>query len=288
MDIYVMRATYPVDDETIQEVKDLLEASQELNKDLSLLMKEDLWKNAECKGFMILAYNEQDQLLGVLCASDMFGFNTYEWSIAVHPQFRRIGIGTAIFQAFANALLERGAMGDMAVAYHEEASALFLEKLGYDFSSAEATLQALPQHHPKNWNRTIRPYKEDDKNKVIALMQEGFSDLPEETEELIYYNTNTEGRMLYMVVELDESVATVTLAEERESLWITAFVVGEEHQKRGIGSEVLQWVRHKASEKGMESVLLDVEVENQNALRIYQNNDFTIIQQIDYFVKNNK
>lgn len=286
MNIFLMSASFPIDHLTIQEMEDLIKmANARDEQDVSFLMNTKDWKDDRNTGFVILAYSEQDQLLGFLVAYDLFGLNTYEWSIVVHPNVRRRGIGSALVQGLQNSLKERGALGDMALSFTDEVGHQFLHQTGYEYNSSEATLQAVPENNDLTKNIFVRTFKEEDKNQLIQLMQDGFGDMPYETEELISINTTVQGRTLY-IIELDlQIVATVSLVENDMGIWVTAFTVKHSLRGQGIGSSVLQWVKNDAYARHQPKVLLDVEIDNKDALSVYKKAGFTPIHQVDYFTR---
>jgi len=286
MDIFLMKASYPLDELTIQELKGLIQnANTVKNQDIALLMNADSWKNYESQGLVVLAYNEHDQLLGALSAVDLFGLNTYEWSVVVHSNYRRQGIGAALVQDFIHALVERGATGDMGLSFNDDAGHQFLHQLGYEYNSSEATLQATAESCELSKDILVRPFIEQDRDILVALMHDGFGDISEETDELITFNTTTPGRMLNMVELNQQVVATVSIVENEAGVWVTAFTVQQSLRDQGIGSAVLQWAKNYANQKQQQKVLLDVEIDNTNALSVYQKAGFTPVQQVDYFIK---
>ncbi|HWI49410.1 MAG TPA: GNAT family N-acetyltransferase [Rummeliibacillus sp.] len=286
MDIFLMKASYPLDELTIQELKGLIQnANTAKNQDIALLMNANSWKNYESQGLVVLAYNEHDQLLGALSAVDLFGLNTYEWSVVVHSNYRRQGIGAALVQDFIHALVERGATGDMGLSFNDDAGHQFLHQLGYEYNSSEATLQATAESCELSKDILVRPFIEQDRDILVALMHDGFGDISEETDELITFNTTTPGRMLNMVELNQQVVATVSIVENEAGVWVTAFTVQQSLRDQGIGSAVLQWAKNYANQKQQQKVLLDVEIDNTNALSVYQKAGFTPVQQVDYFIK---
>ena len=94
-------------------------------------------------------------------------------------------------------------------------------------------------------------------------------------------------KMLNMAgAELDgEVVGTVTTRKEGEVQWISAFAVAPNKQGRGIGTQILNWVKDYALQNGERYVMLDVEIENDKAIRVYEKAGFLKLMQIDYFSK---
>lgn len=281
-----MKASFPIDELTIKEMMDIIQKTKEqYHQDISQLTNCNDWGNYKNIGFVILAYSEEDQLLGFIVANDLFGLNTYEWTVVVHPEYRRMGIGTVLVDGLKNALNERGATGDMAVSFADEVGHQFLHQQGYEYNSSEATLQAPSEKSEVSNLIDVRFFKEEDTNKLIQLMHDGFGDLPEETEELISLNTTTKGRSLYMVERNQEIVGTVSLVENETGIWITALTVDPIIRGQGIGSSILQWVKNYAYTSDQNKVLLEVEIDNNSAISVYKKAGFTPINQIDYFVR---
>ena len=83
----------------------------------------------------------------------------------------------------------------------------------------------------------------------------------------------------------DEVVGTVTTRKEGEVQWITAFAVDPNKQGQGIGTQILNLVKDYAIHNGDKTVLLDVEIENMGALRVYEKAGFMKSSQTDYFVR---
>ena len=51
-----------------------------------------------------------------VCAVDLMGLNTYEWSILVDPMYRKIGLGETLYNVLRSSLEVRGSEGDLALA----------------------------------------------------------------------------------------------------------------------------------------------------------------------------
>lgn len=286
LNICTMKTSYPIDDITYQEIVQLLQnATAEDGVQYQLLMNEANWRNPQAHGFLVLAYDDQDELVGVINALDLFGLNTYEWSTVVSPKFRRLGVGSLLVEGFVKGLEERAATGELALTLHDYRGNAFILKHGYEYSSSEATLQAIAEECPLHGNLTIRLYEPQDRDVLVEIFNAGFDDLPEETDDLITLNTTTAGHLLWVAEIAGKVVGTVTTVQEEDGMWVTALATHPKEQRQGIGTALLNWVKTNAARKGCGRVLLDVEIDNEQALSLYKKAGFVIIRQIDYFVK---
>ncbi len=287
MQLFAMKASYPLDEETKQEVEQLLKRVQ-LNDavEYNTLLHESFWQATEQRGFMSLVYNDADLLVGALSALDLFGLNTYEWAAVVDAKYRRQGIGRKLVETFKSSLTERQSSGEMATSYPSDAAKGFLTALGYEYSSSEATLQAVAEEKTVQLpeDDEIRPYEQADYLALQHMMELGFSDLAEETEQLIAQTEKNKHMQLMMYVEDNVPVGTISTTVREDELWVTAFTVEPGYRRSGIGTTLLNWAQTEAVQKGLKWVLLDVELDNVDALRVYQQAGFVVKGQVDYYV----
>ena len=258
MNFSFMTVSFPVDVETYNEMKALCEEAHKADGvHYESILNLPNSQNYEASGFFILVYNdENDQLVGLASAIDLIGLNTYEWSILVSPMYRRIGLGDAIYNVLQEGLEVRGSDGELALMMEGVACGrAFLEKRGYVYSFSEATLEAHAEQVEKRQGLTIRPFASKD------------------TEELV----------LWVAVENDAVVGTVTTRKEGDAQWITALAVHPKYGGKGIGTALLNSVKQLAFNGGEKRVLLDVELENNRALVIYEKAGFCKCAQVDYF-----
>ena len=287
MNISVITVSFPLDGETLEEVRALCEeATLHDYRVYENIMNVTVAGSFDSKGFMVLAYDDdKDQVIGAASAIDLMGLHTYEWSLVVAPLYRRLGIGTALVEVLQAGLVERGAEGQLALLVEGAPySQLFIEKNGYIYSFSEATLETKAEY--ANWGHdiSIAQYA-GEKEQLIEIYSEAFGDLPEESEELIHFNTSDETRKLWVAKKDGEVVGTVTTAEEGDVHWVTALAVHPRHQGQGVGMALLSYTKDVANRSGAKYVMLDVEIENRKALSVYEKVGFKKAQQIDYYVK---
>lgn len=287
MNISIITASFPIDEETYQEVHTLCENAMNVDGCLyTSSLNLNASRDARNKGFLILAYDDKEnKLAGVVSAMDQMGLNTYEWSILIDPMYRKIGIDEALLQVLSQAFQQRQAEGELAVVIETDRyGRKLLERYGYTYSFSEATFEAKAKAMPSVENLYIRPYMEIDQEPLIDILSVAFGDIREESMELIVYNTTVPGRKMW-VAELDgEIVGTVSSAKEGDTQWVTALAVHPNKQGKGIGTALIKWVQDFAFRNGDKKIMLDVEIENERALAVYEKAGLLKSMQIDYFV----
>jgi len=287
MNISVMTVSFPLDGETLKEVKLLCEeATVQDYRVYETIMNVPMASSFENKGFMVLAYeDEKDLLVGAASAIDLMGLHTYEWSLVVTPAYRQKGIGTALVEGIQVGLKERGAEGQLAVVIDGSPYGhTFIENKGFTYSFSETTLETKAEPVTLRSDINIQAYN-GEQAELITIYCEAFGDLPEESEELIAFNTSTNGRELWVAYRDGAVVGTVTTAKENEIQWVTALAVHPNCEGQGIGTALLSFSKDYASKVGAAFVMLDVEVDNKKALSVYEKAGFMKAQQIDYYVK---
>lgn len=287
MNISIITASFPIDSETFVEIQELCQIAMEVDGyHYESVLHMTAMSSAELNGFVVLAYDDiAEKLVGIASAVDTIGFHTYEWSIVVAPMYRRVGIGAALASVVQEGFMQRGADGQLAlVVAGAPYGRTFVERLGYVYSFSEATLEARAEKMEQTCDMMIRRYV-NEHAALVEIYSAAFGDLPEEATELMTYNTSTEGRVLWVAKYGEQVVGTVTSVKEGDVQWVTALAVHPNFEGQGIGSTLLAWVKDYAINNGEHFVMLDVEIENEKALRVYEKAGFLTVMQVDYFVK---
>lgn len=287
MNLSAITVSFPLDQETYEEVQNLCKTAAVCDGILlNQVMNLPLAKSYETHGFYVLVYDDEKNLLvGAGTAVDLIGLNTYEWSMLVDPMYRQLGIGTAILNVLKDGMAIRKSEGELALVmegskYGKE----FLEQNGYLYSFSEATLEAHAEVMENKGAVTLRPFMQKDTEALISIFSDAFGDMREESLELIEFNTTTEGLVMWTAEMDGEVVGTVTTRKEGEVQWITAFAVSPKRQRQGVGTQILNFVKDYAIRSGDKTVLLDVEIENTGALRVYEKASFMKSSQLDYYI----
>ncbi|MEK4423886.1 GNAT family N-acetyltransferase [Solibacillus sp. FSL K6-1523] len=287
MNLSAITVSFPLDDETYEEIQVLCKTSSRIDGQIyQQVMNLPVAKSYEMKGFYVLVYDDdKNELVGAGTALDLMGLNTYEWSMVVAPMYRQLGIGNAILNVLHEGMETRGSEGELALMVEgANFGREFLQKNNYLYSFSEATLEAKAEILQENSSLTVRPFMQKETEAIVTILMATFGDMREESLELIDYNTTTEGLIMWTVEYDEEVIGTITTRKEGEVQWITAFAVAPTMQGRGIGTQILQWVKDYAIRNGEKMVLLDVEIENAGALRVYEKAGFMKSIQMDYFI----
>lgn len=287
MNLSAITVSFPLDKETHGEIQALCKICTHIDGQIyQQVMNLPVAKSYEMKGFYVLVYDDdKNELVGAGTAIDLMGLNTYEWSMIVAPMYRQLGIGSAILSVLHEGMETRGSEGNLALMVEgANFGREFLQKNNYFYSFSEATLEAKAEVLQGEPSVTVRPFKQKDTETIVTILMATFGDMREESLDLIDFNTTTEGLFMWTVEHDEEVIGTITTRKEGEVQWITAFAVAPAIQGRGIGTQVLQWVKDYAIRNGEKMVLLDVEIENASALRVYEKAGFMKSIQMDYFV----
>lgn len=276
MDISLSIESFPLGASTVEDMHGLLGIFQ---TDYSNVLHEPLWSQADSRGFAVMAYTAEDRLIGFAASADMVGLHQYEWSALIHPEVRRMSIGSALADGIKHGHSQRQAEGELAVSLESPEAEGFLESLGYEPAFTEILLGVEPlDHFELPLGVEITPYS-GEREALEKLLAAAFD---EEVLPVLAYNLETEGRNVWVMKTNGALAATATLLDEGNDLWVTAFAVSPHLQGQGFGQAFLRWSRHQAHQRNKDQVLLDVETDN-GALRVYEKAGFQPISKVAYW-----
>ncbi|MFX3672965.1 MAG: GNAT family N-acetyltransferase [Paenisporosarcina sp.] len=285
MELSIMTVSFPVDFDTAEEIYHLV-TTTELEDKFSYEQVLNLYAITDdaTKGFAVLAY-VGEELVGLISAIDMIGIHSYEWSGLVLPDFRRRGVGKALLKALSRNLEARGAESELAVAVKNAPHAkVFLDAERYEWNFSEATLQANAIEEVAERKVEVKPLS-DEHESLTRILMDAFEDTEGEVQTLMTFNQSDPRRHVFVANKDGETVGTVTVVEGEDTLWVTALATSPELQGQGIGSSILRFVLGEAGRRGVKTVMLDVEVDNDKALSLYEKVGFSPVMQVDYYVK---
>lgn len=281
MEVSLSIASFPLDSETVSDMHELLKVAEE---DYSKTLAEYSWQKSDAAGFAVLAYTEEQDLLGFAAALDLIGLDSYEWSMFVHPSYRRHSIGTALAQGVAHGLEQRKAIEDIAAFIESREAQEFMASLGYQMDFKEIELAAEPLADYSLPQPLAVSLYNGESEALEKLMAAAFED--DEIIPVIHYNIASDDREVFVMKRQDQVVAGVTLIkdEAESAVWITAFAVDPLEQGKGYGKAFLFWCRHYALQQGIKRIVLEVETDNE-ALAVYEKSGFKQVHVIEYWKK---
>lgn len=235
-------------------------------------------------------YYEQGQLVGYL-GIDNYG--TREKAIVgmVHPDHRRKGIARLLLHAAKEEgrhsgieqlvlMCERASTSGTAFAQAVHAK--------LDYSEHEMVLRTFQERLVFDERITIRrAINPDDVAALVTIMATDMGDAQAQqyVAEMIKLNNQRFYLMTFGGPDLgcDEPIGSLRLVSLSEDTGIYGFVVRPEYRGKGYGRQLLQEViriLHNESSKG---ILLEVDVNNTNALGLYLSIGFEIKTTYDYY-----
>lgn len=283
MSIDIMTISNPVDIDTAKEVREFLTYANDFDKvNYNMLLNVEVLEDMSARGFLCMAFRGEE-LIGIATAYDVIGLHVYEWSMVVHPDHRGEKIGMRLFAEIQQQLELRDAVENTALTYDSREDARkFLASVGYHWKFSEATMRKLATAGDAGKFNEIQLAVEDDVKLKKVLMQ-AFGDTESEAEGLMSWNIEHPARHMYVWKENTETIATVTAVEGENAMWVTALATLPTKRGSGIGSTLLAFVSDLAAKAGKKYVMLDVEIENEGALSIYERAGFEKIHQVDFY-----
>jgi ribosomal protein S18 acetylase RimI-like enzyme len=227
-----------------------------------------------------LLWWEDDTLLGFL---GFYGYgSTLEVAGMVDPGARRRGIGGALLDAATPLCRERGNRQALLIVPRSSLAGkqLALRRgAALDHSEHALVLSGAPAEGARDAALSLRPATSADVPFVSRLLEEGFG----------WAGDDLAGRLdsaheRTLVVELSGSpVGTLRLTRDGNDSRIYGFVIDPAWQGRGIGRDALRRACEALRADGARRVALEVAVENDRALALYNSVGFAPVATEDYY-----
>ncbi len=262
----------------IKTLQEIVEKEGNLQLKLNFDMLETRAENRKEDFF----HYEDGQLAGFL-GSYYFG-SKVEICGMVHPDYRRRGIFTKLLEMALDEVRKREVRIVLLNAPTESQSAKeFLKNIPCSLSMVEYQMKWQKTKLTDEHTVTVRPsLSEDDQEAEIQLDVQCFGlneqearKYKQETKDL-----NTDKRL---IIEVEGKIAgKIRISKMNGESWIYGFSVFPELQGKGIGRKALSKVVKTEDEKG-QSIFLEVEAKNANALRLYESCGFTVYHSQEYY-----
>jgi len=274
----------------IQQLAVLCSAFEGLHMRLFMM---DIFKQRSGNNTYDFLYYEQGLLVGYL-GIENYGTKTKEIFGMVHPEHRRKGIGSHLLQAAREEgrhsgieqfvlTCERASLSGTAFAKAIDAK--------LDYSEHEMVLGTFKERFVFDerviFRQAIGP---EDLEKVASIIATDRDNNVEWAQKHIVDMMKLPNQRFYMLtfggtdLGCDEPIGSLRLDEMEQLVGIYGFVVRPEYRGRGYGRQLLQEVIHSIHNEGSKGIMLEVDVDNTNALGLYLSCGFEIVTTYDYYI----
>ena len=221
------------------------------------------------------AVYDNDTLVGYMV---LFPYlpNEYEVNALVHPDFRKQGVFTALFETAKQDAKQNGCEAfTFVIDRKSKDGKAVIDRLGaaYQFSEYNLVLKKA-ELFLKPDEVSLREATEADRPLIIETLSEAFGD-PVDVTENIYQQIDTPDRVTY-IGEVDGRPVGIirALLSGEDAGSIHAFGVKADEQGKGYGTKMLKQMVQQLFRMGRTKLELDVETENKAALEIYKRAGF--------------
>lgn len=213
-----------------------------------------------------------------------------EASGMVHPDYRRRGIFTQLYQAARRSCAQRGIPAMLWINERRSAGgAAFINSLGAAYQFSEYVMELDPAAEPAAPAHAIalRQAGPDDLAAITELMRVGFGMEPEDsatfvTGQLVNPAPN---RYLWLAESAGRTVGVIGTSADGPGAYIFGFVVPPELRGRGYGRSILLRTVAALRGQGKSPIALEVATGNARALGLYQSCGFGETSANDYFTQ---
>lgn len=226
-------------------------------------------------------YNENN-LIGYI-GINQFGSGVLEVNGMVHPEYRRKGVFKKLFSLVKDEWHKRDSQSMLLLSDANSISGIeFIKNIcgNYDHSEYEMILRKDVKRELKLNNIKLREATKEDRKEIawqnsiyfgIEYDGEEFS-LPEEYDSVIY------------IAEVNNTIIGKVHFEINDGVGgIYGLGVLPEYRRKGYGREILIMAIERLKEKNPNEIMLQVDVQNRNALELYKYCGFEETSTMEYY-----
>lgn len=267
--------------EQLEEIKALQQVVQR-HDSIELKLNWDMLENrSEEEQTDFLTY-DSGQLVGFL---GLYSFGSkIEVCGMVHPDYRRIGIFSNLFQN-SHSALEKARHILLNIPSNSKLGKLWLDSITCTYEESEYMMKWKGKVLPDlDESINLRPSRKED---IDMKMKMDVACFDFKAEDAKMYNDRLEKEGLqkefFMIEAEDKTVGKIRIHHDKERSEIYGFAVLPEFQGKGYGRKALQEAVRMEAQRG-QSVYLEVQTENEKALSLYTSTGFIKESQQDYYL----
>lgn len=231
-------------------------------------------------------YYDENYLIGYIGICH-FGGDAIEVNGMVHPEYRRRGVFKALFSFVKDEWGKRESQKMLLLSDNNSLSGLeFIKRncaANYDHSEYEMFLSCNPKEDLNLYNVVLRKATNQDAKEIARQNAVYFEIEYKEDDLLIPEEEEQLGTSIYLA-EVDHTVIGKVHLELSDGVGgIYGLGVLPEYRKKGYGREILSRAIEKLKERNLKDIMLQVEVKNKSALKLYSSCGFEVTSTMDYF-----
>lgn len=239
---------------------------------------------------LILA-REKNELIGFLGLFSFIDPKKIELAGMIHPEYRNQGKFSSLLESAKEMTRERDADEVFFVCPSKSDAAIHLAlKMEATYVYSEFTMEYNEKFHKKYdclQNMSIKTADLSEAGIIMKLLSDGFDVAPtdENVKSLIERNASNPGYELFLVHVDKTPIATITVSDEEESVYLSAFTINPDHRGKGYGRAILEKIVSDLKVRyPKKAIRLDVDVRNEGAIKLYEKAGFRVIDGYDYYL----
>lgn len=271
------------------------ETSLKLELDYKLMWAKEADKN-ELECINEFCYYLNDQLVGYIGIGS-FGGSTPEVNGMVHPEFRRRGIFTKLFDLVKEEWTKRDSKEMLLLSDEASVSGkAFIDTLEADYEHTEYEMFFNDGHELKynDFVVSLRKATNDDAKEISYQNSVYFNDafnlendedeVPEYQDKQIMPEDEEKRGMTTFLAVVDNKIIGKTNLQVNDTLGgIYGLGVLPEARKKGYGRQILTLSVKKLKEMSCKNVMLQVSAQNKHALELYKSCGFQETSTMEYY-----
>lgn len=275
------------DYDTIKKLQDLcLEVDRtSLKLELDYKLGRAAGKSGALSAVNEFMYFNDGELIGYI-GINHYGGDELEVNGMVHPGYRRRGVFKRLFSMIKEEWYKRKTPKMLLLSDHESDSGLgFVKFTGaeYDFSEYEMCLKRdIKETAVINEVQLIKAGNED-AQEVARIDCLCFDEEYKEEEILLPEEEEKGGMAMYIAKVGNTNIGKVNLETSGSVYGIYGLGVLPEYRGQGYGRGILMRAVEKLKTSGPNDIMLQVAVENENALNLYKSCGFEVTSKMDYY-----